>query len=149
MKTILAALVVGVLFGLGLAISGMTNPAKVIGFLDVAGDWDATLAFVMGGGLAVNFVAYRLTMKRPRPVFAGQFQLPTRRDIDLPLVGGAVLFGVGWGIGGFCPGPALASLGMGAWQGGGAFESGVLVFVAAMLAGMRLFSLTERRARQG
>jgi hypothetical protein len=149
MKTILSALAIGVLFGLGLAISGMTNPAKVVGFLDVAGSWDATLAFVMGGGLAVNFVAYRLTRKRARPLFAGQFQVPTRRDIDLPLVGGAVLFGTGWGLGGFCPGPALASLGVGAWQGSGPFEPGVLVFVASMLAGMGLFSATVGRARQG
>jgi hypothetical protein len=143
MKTAVSALLVGVLFGLGLAVSGMTNPAKVVGFLDVAGAWDATLAFVMGGGLLVNAIAYRLTLRRKAPLFATAFQLPTRRDIDLSLVAGSVLFGVGWGLGGFCPGPALASLGIGAWQGAGLLEPGVGVFVVSMLAGMGIYSATR------
>jgi uncharacterized membrane protein YedE/YeeE len=145
MKTAVCALLVGVLFGLGLAISGMTNPAKVIGFLDVAGAWDATLAFVMGGGLLVNAIAYRLTVRREAPLFAAAFQLPARRDIDAPLLAGSALFGVGWGLGGLCPGPALASLGIGAWQGAGLFEPGVVAFVVSMLAGMGIYSGTLGR----
>jgi hypothetical protein len=139
-----AALVVGVLFGLGLAISGMLNPTKVLGFLDLAGAWDPTLAVVMAAGLGVNALAYRLTMRRAKPVLAAAFQVPTRKDIDLRLVLGSAIFGVGWGIAGICPGPALASLGAGAWSGSGLLEPGILVFVAAMLAGMGLFSLIER-----
>lgn len=144
----LAALLVGVLFGLGLAMSGMLNPAKVLGFLDLAGDWDATLAVVMAAGLAVNVVAYRLTMRRAAPVLAEVFQVPTRRDIDLRLVLGSVIFGVGWGIAGICPGPALASLGAGQWGGGGAYEPGILVFLAAMLLGMGLFSLFDGASKR-
>ena len=147
MNAALSTLLTGVLFGLGLAVSGMTNPAKVIGFLDVSGAWDATLAFVMGGGLVVNFLAYRLTMRRAQPLLATRYQLPARRDIDLPLVAGSALFGIGWGLGGFCPGPALASLGIGAWGGGGLIEPGVLVFVVSMLAGMGLYSATFGRAK--
>jgi uncharacterized protein len=140
----LAALVVGLIFGLGLAISGMLNPAKVMGFLDLAGAWDPTLAVVMAAGLGVNALAYRLTTRRAKPVLAAAFQVPTRKDIDVRLVLGSAIFGVGWGIAGICPGPALASLGAGAWSGGGFLEPGILIFVAAMLAGMGLFSLIER-----
>ena len=138
MKAIAAALLSGVVFGLGLAVSGMTNPAKVIGFLDVAGQWDPTLAFVMAGGLVVYFLGFRLVVKRQHPLIAERFQLPTRKDVDVPLVAGAAIFGLGWGLGGFCPGPALASLGLGSWSGGGWFEPGVLVFVVSMIAGMFL-----------
>ncbi len=140
----LAALAVGVLFGLGLAISGMLNPAKVLGFLDIAGPWDPTLAVVMAAGLGVNAIAYRLTVRRASPVLAVAFQVPARRDIDVRLVLGSVLFGVGWALAGICPGPALASLGAGAWEGGGAFEPRILIFVAAMLAGMGLFAFFEQ-----
>ncbi len=140
----LAALVAGVVFGLGLAISGMLNPAKVLAFLDLAGAWDPTLAVVMAAGLGVNALAYRLTMRRAAPVLAETFQVPTRRDFDLRLVLGSAIFGVGWGIAGICPGPALASLGAGQWGGAGLYEPGILVFVAAMLAGMGLFSILER-----
>lgn len=140
----LAALVVGVLFGLGLAISGMLNPAKVFGFLDITGAWDPTLAVVMAAGLGVNAIAYRLTMRRSTPVLAPAFQVPTRTDIDARLVVGSAIFGVGWGIAGICPGPALASLGAGQWGGNGFYEPDVLIFVAAMLGGMGLFALFER-----
>ncbi|CAA9513349.1 MAG: GENE II AND X PROTEINS [uncultured Rubrobacteraceae bacterium] len=125
-----AALVSGLVFGLGLAVSGMMNPAKVIGFLDVAGDWDPTLAFVMGGALLVAVPAYRIIPKRGRPVLEEGFSLPGKKAVDAPLLGGAALFGVGWGLVGFCPGPAIAALGTGLLP--------VFAFVAAMLAGMAL-----------
>ena len=125
-----AALASGLVFGLGLAVSGMMNPARVIGVLDVAGDWDPTLAFVMGGALLVAAPAYRLIPKRERPVLEEEFSLPRKEAVDAPLVGGSVLFGVGWGLVGFCPGPAIAALGTGLVP--------VFAFVAAMLAGMAL-----------
>jgi uncharacterized membrane protein YedE/YeeE len=127
---IFAGLCCGVLFGLGLAISGMMNPDKVIGFLDVAGDWDPTLAFVMGGALLVATPAYRLILGRGRPVLAASFSLPKKTWPDTPLVLGSALFGVGWGLVGFCPGPAVAAVVTGL--------PAVLGFVAAMLAGMAL-----------
>ena len=110
---VLAALVSGLVFGLGLAVSGMMNPAKVIGFLDVTGDWDPTLAFVMVGALLVAIPAYRLVPRRGRPVLEERFSLPKKRTIDAPLLGGSALFGVGWGLVGFCVGPAIAALGTG------------------------------------
>jgi len=121
-------IVLGLLFGVGLVVSGMVNPAKVLNFLDFFGTWDPSLAFVMGGAVAVAFLGFRLTLRRSRPLLAGTFQLPTRRDLDLRLLSGAAIFGVGWGLGGYCPGPALTGLGLGA--------TGTLVFVPAMLAGM-------------
>ena len=126
----IAALVSGLVFGLGLAVSGMMNPAKVIGFLDVAGDWDPTLAFVMIGALLVAVPAYRFIPKRPHPVLEEGFDLPKKQAVDRPLVLGSALFGIGWGLVGFCPGPALAALGTGL--------APVFAFVAAMLAGMAL-----------
>jgi len=131
----LAALACGIIFGLGLAISGMMNPAKVIGFLDVAGNWDPTLAFVMGGALLVAVPAYRVILGRTRPVLARDFSLPTKSRLDRPLVYGSALFGVGWGLVGFCPGPAVAAIVTGL--------PAVLGFVAAMLAGMALRALTS------
>jgi hypothetical protein len=128
MKQTLAALVSGLVFGAGLALAGMTNPAKVLCFLDVAGAWDPTLALVMGSALCVNAAAYALTRRRAKPLFADTFALPTRSDLDARLLGGAALFGVGWALVGLCPGPALASLARG--------EGEVLAFVAAMCAGM-------------
>ena len=125
-----AGLGCGIVFGLGLAISGMMNPAKVIGFLDVAGDWDPTLAFVMGGALLVAAPAYRLILGRARPVLDGSFSLPKKTWLDTPLIRGSALFGVGWGLVGFCPGPAVAAVLTGL--------PAVLGFVAAMLAGMAL-----------
>jgi uncharacterized protein len=127
---IFAALGCGAVFGLGLAISGMMNPAKVIGFLDVAGSWDPTLALVMGGALLVAIPAYRMILARRRPVLADGFSLPTRTRLDAPLILGSALFGVGWGLVGFCPGPAVAAVVTGL--------PAVLGFVAAMLAGMAL-----------
>jgi uncharacterized membrane protein YedE/YeeE len=125
-RTLLAGFF-GTLFGAGLAVSGMTNPAKVLAFLDVAGDWDATLAFVMGGALAVSTVAFAAARRLSRPWLAQTFALPTRRDLDARLLGGAVLFGVGWGLVGLCPGPALASI----WRG----EPASWAFLAALVAG--------------
>lgn len=124
---VLAALLCGLMFGVGLLISGMTNPAKVQGFLDFAGIWDPTLAFVMGGALAVNAGGYALTRRRAQPLFADAFALPADRAIDAQLVGGAALFGVGWGLVGLCPGPALAGLLRG--------DPAIYLFVVALLAG--------------
>jgi uncharacterized protein len=126
----LAGLTCGLIFGLGLAISGMMNPAKVIGFLDVTGNWDPTLACVMGGALLVAVPAYRRILARRRPVLADGFSLPTRNSLDAPLIWGSALFGVGWGLVGFCPGPAVAAI--------VTALPAVLEFVAAMIAGMAL-----------
>lgn len=106
----LAGYLAGLLFGLGLAISGMTDPARVISFLDVAGAWDPTLIFVLGGAVVTTFIGYRLVWRRQMPLFESRFQLPTRHDLDARLLGGAALFGIGWGLSGYCPGPAVASL---------------------------------------
>lgn len=137
MLKMISALLSGALFGVGLAISGMANPAKVIGFLDVAGDWDPTLIFVMGGALLVALVAFRFVLSRDRPVLDEGFSLPKRTDVDGRLLGGAALFGVGWGLSGFCPGPAVVALTTGL--------PAVFAFFAAMLAGMGLYGLVSRR----
>jgi uncharacterized protein len=121
----------GAIFGLGLALSGMLDPARVLGFLDVAGRWDPSLAFVLGGALIVSFAGYRLSRRMQRPVFAEQFDVPTHTRIDGRLLTGAALFGVGWGLAGFCPGPAIASLGL--------LRAGSVLFVVAMLIGMALY----------
>ena len=135
MKSVLLSLGTGLLFGVGLLLSGMTQPAKVVNFLDVLGDWDPSLAFVMGGAIGVHFLAYRLVPRLQRPAWAPTFAIPTRRDIDARLIGGAALFGAGWGLGGYCPGPALTSAVSGA--------SSTLIFTGAMLAGMWVHSLWE------
>jgi 3-mercaptopyruvate sulfurtransferase SseA/uncharacterized membrane protein YedE/YeeE len=134
----LVAFVSGLLFALGLGVGGMTQPSKVLAFLDVAGDWDPSLAFVMGGALLVYFFVGRVALARPRPLFDDTFHVPTRRDVDARLVLGAVLFGAGWGLAGYCPGPALVSLASG--------RATVVVFVAAMLAGIWIF---QRRNARG
>ena len=139
MTRILAALAAGALFGAGLVLSGMANPAKVLAFLDVAGDWDPSLAFVMGGAIPVAALGFALGKRRPAPLCAENFATPPRSLIDARLIGGAVLFGLGWGLAGFCPGPALAALGFGGWQ--------PWLFVAAMLAGMGLFRLIPESTR--
>ncbi len=126
--SVIFSLLAGVIFGAGLTLSDMVNPARVLNFLDVAGSWDPTLIFVMAGGLAVTTLGYKLILRRSSPVADDRFHLPTRRQIDLPLVGGAALFGVGWGLAGICPGPAFADL--------VTLEPKVLLFVAAMLVGM-------------
>lgn len=133
---LVTALMSGLLFGLGLILSGMTNPAKVLGFLDLAGPWDPSLAFVMGGALLVGSFAFPYALKRPSAFLGDAFRVPTATHIDRRLVLGGLTFGVGWGLAGYCPGPALASL----WQGG----SKPFLFVAAMLAGMAVFEIVER-----
>jgi uncharacterized protein len=125
---LVAAGVAGLLFGVGLMVAGMTTPAKVVGFLDVTRGWDPSLGFVMAGAIAVNTVAFRLILRRRAPWFDGAFHLPTRRDLDVGLVVGAAIFGVGWGLGGLCPGPGLVSAAAG--------SAPALQFVAAMLVGM-------------
>lgn len=135
------AYLIGLLFGLGIALSGMMNPAKVLNFFDVAGHWDPSLAFVMGGALVVTLIGYRLVLGRSRPLVDHRFHLPGNRTIDARLVGGSALFGIGWGIAGFCPGGALPALGTGRTE--------VLVFVAAMLAAIfATRAVLERRRRQ-
>lgn len=127
---ILMALLIGLIFGSGIAIAGMANPAKVLNFFDIAGIWDPSLAFVMGGALVVTFIGYRFVLKRPAPIFDAKFHLPTRRDIDPALVGGSALFGIGWGIAGFCPGGSIPALGL--------MRAEAAIFVAAMLTGLML-----------
>ena len=142
MPRMIVALLAGTLFGVGLVVSGMVYPAKVIGFLDVAGEWDPTLMFVMGGGLLVTIPAFRLILKRPRPILADGFSLPTKSDLDGRMLGGATLFGVGWGLSGFCPGPAVVAMVTGLLP--------VFAFVAAMVAGMYIYVyLFERPLRSG
>lgn len=119
---------IGLTFGAGISISGMANPAKVLNFFDVFGTWDPSLAFVMGGALIVTLIGYCAVLKRSAPLVQAQFHLPTSNDIDVKLIGGSSLFGVGWGLAGFCPGGALPALGTGRWE--------VAAFVAAVLAGM-------------
>lgn len=128
---IVSAFVIGLVFGTGILLGGMINPAKVQNFFDVAGTFDPSLAFVMGGALATTAIGYRIVFgARAAPVFASAFSLPTRRDIDARLVGGATLFGVGWGVSGFCPGGAVPALGLG--------YGPVVVFLAAMAAGIMI-----------
>lgn len=135
MKTVLLALLAGFIFGVGLIVSGMTQPAKVVGFLDILGGWDPSLAFVMLGAIAVHFLAYRLVPRLPRPLWASRWTLPTRRDVDARLIVGAVLFGAGWGLGGYCPGPALTSVASGTMS--------ALLFTGSMLLGMWAYNLWE------
>lgn len=131
MLKILSALVAGVIFGVGLALSQMVNPNKVINFLDVTGQWDPSLMFVLGGAVLTTTLAYRFIFSRGKPLLADDFQLPTLLQIDRPLIIGAALFGIGWGVIGYCPGPAVASLGFG-------FQEPLLV-VVSMLVGMLLY----------
>jgi hypothetical protein len=142
MAVILAAFATGLLFGAGLAVSHMMDPLYVLGFLDVAGDWNPTLVAVMAGAVAAAAPGFLLARGRRQPLLGGAFQVPTRRDIDTRLMAGALLFGIGWGIAGLCPGPALAGLSTGLWP--------FFVFVPAMLAGMALHDgagrLLDRRA---
>ena len=143
MSRLISAFSAGLVFALGLGISGMTDANKVIGFLNLAGDWDHSLAFVMVGAISVHLFLYRLILRRQSPLFADHFHIPTRRDINSRLVGGSALFGMGWGLGGFCPGPGLVSL-MNTNSGAG-------VFVIFMLGGMlahKLLSLPERSASE-
>ena len=139
---ILLQFVIGLIFGLGLLVSGMANPAKVLNFLDFgsipAGTWDPSLAFVMAGAIAVAFVGFRLSLRRSKPMLAERFHLPTARGLDLRILLGPAIFGVGWGLVGFCPGPALTALGFG--------SRAAFIFVGAMLAGMWLARSLARRS---
>ncbi|HTQ43054.1 MAG TPA: DUF6691 family protein [Polyangiaceae bacterium] len=130
MKRFVVAFACGALFALGLTISGMTHPSKVLAFLDFAGAWDPSLALVMASGVLVNVLFFRVALRRGAPLLGGTFALPSRQSIDARLVGGAAVFGVGWGLGGFCPGPAVVSVAGGA--------APVIVFVVAMVVGMAL-----------
>lgn len=130
--TVLLQFVIGLIFGIGLVIAGMSNPAKVLNFLDLAampaGAWDPSLAFVLVGAIAVTFIGFRMVLKRPQPVFGEKFHLPTATDMDARIIAGPVIFGVGWGLVGLCPGPAFTALGGGSWF--------AVTFVSAMLIGM-------------
>lgn len=139
MKSKLTALLAGLLFGAGLLISGMTNPAKVIAFLDVFGRWDPSLAFVMIGAISVHFLALRWILARPGPLFGGEFERPKRSAIDAPLLVGAALFGVGWGLGGVCPGPGIVDAASGSGY--------AIVFVIGMTLGMLVEQRTIERAQ--
>jgi uncharacterized protein len=135
MARVVTSFLVGMLFGLGLAVSEMTNPARIVGFLDVTGSWDPTLILVMAGALLVTGSLFPLILRQSRPFLADRFSMPIKTKIDWPLVVGAIIFGIGWGLGGFCPGPALAALASGSLS--------VLLFVVAMLAGLWLASRLE------
>ncbi len=135
MTRILFGLVAGLVFGCGLVIAGMSNPGKILNFLDVAGAWDPSLIFVMAGATITTFIGYRLAWQRTAPVANPTFDVPSSKAIDAPLLTGALLFGLGWGISGFCPGPAWTALGMG--------STGTLAFVPAMLVGLFLSTRTD------
>lgn len=135
----LAAFAAGLIFGIGLIVSGMSDPAKVLGFLDLAGEWDPSLAFVMVGAILVGMIGYAVARRRTAAFLGGVMHLPTARHIDRRLVLGSLIFGVGWGLAGFCPGPAIVSLGAG--------QDKAAVFVIAMLAGMALYEFAEGRLR--
>ncbi|TPG94692.1 YeeE/YedE family protein [Pseudomonas caspiana] len=135
--TKLSALIAGLIFGLGLLLAGMANPAKVLAFLDLAGAWDPSLALVMGGAIAVAVIPLNWARKKKLSLLGAPMQLPTKRELDPRLIGGSLVFGVGWGVAGICPGPAVVLLLTAHWQ--------IIVFVLAMLAGMYLFSALESR----
>lgn len=133
----LAALIAGLVFGLGLLLSGMANPEKVLGFLDLAGDWDPSLALVMVGAIVVGFVAFRWAARKPRTFLGNTFNLPGARVIDKRLIIGSLMFGAGWGLAGFCPGPALVAVGAG--------QQKAMLFVLAMIGGMVVYEVLEKR----
>lgn len=135
MSILFAAFLSALIFGLGLGVSGMTLPAKVIGFLDITGEWDPSLGFVMIGAIGVHSLSYRFIAKRESPVLTTKFQIPTRREIDSKLVVGSTLFGIGWGLGGFCPGPAIVAAASG--------HTAVLIFLTSMAAGIYLHNFTH------
>ncbi len=138
MANAILALISGLLFGIGLAVSQMVNPAKVVGFLDLFGNWDPSLAFVMGGALAVTLPAFHIIVRRrPQPWFAPRFYLPTRQDLDVRLLSGAAIFGVGWGLAGICPGPGITALAAG--------MTPMVAFVAAMVTGALIHKLLFER----
>ena len=136
MTRLITALIIGAIFGIGLAIAGMLNPAKVVGFLDVFGDWDPSLALVMGGGVLVNAIGLRFVLEREAPIQSAEFLLPTASSIDKPLVAGSVIFGIGWGISGLCPGPVVASLLLN--------SNAMLPFFGMLIAGLLLGQIVMR-----
>lgn len=136
---IFTSLLAGLVFGIGLIVSGMANPAKVLGFLDLAGRWDPSLGFVMAGAIAVAAIAFAVARNRISSLLGEVMRIPAARQIDRRLIGGSLLFGIGWGVAGFCPGPGLVAMGMG--------ELKAVAFVVAMLAGMGVFELVERRGQ--
>lgn len=137
---LIATYLIGLVFGVGISISGMANPAKVLNFFDIAGAWDPSLIFVMGGALVTTFIGYKLVFGRNTPVFENSFTVPTSRVIDARLIGGSAVFGIGWGIAGFCPGGALPALGTGRWE--------VFAFTAALVAGIFLARTLQSLAAQ-
>ena len=137
MKLSFSTFIAGLLFGAGLTVSQMVNPDKVISFLDISGDWDPSLAFVMGSALIVTFIGYKLVLKKTAPFFDDKFRLPIRQDIDSPLIFGAALFGVGWGLAGLCPGPALASLSFAGHNG--------VIFVTTMVLTIACYRVLKAR----
>ena len=136
-QQLIIALASGIMFGFGLGLSQMMDRDRVLGFLDVAGNWDPTLLFVLGGAVAVTVVAFRFVLQRSHPLFAAQFSLPSRNDIDLQLLGGAALFGLGWGIAGYCPGPGITALVLGVWN--------PVLFLTAFIAGSLTFHFLAKR----
>ena len=140
MKSVFA-LLTGLVFGTGIAVSGMMDPSKVLNFFDIARSWDPSLAFVMGGALFVTFVGYRLAWRRHAPLFAGRFQVPSSAVVDGKLIGGSAIFGIGWGVAGFCPGAAIPALGTGRWE--------VALFLASVVAGFALRRLAVKAAVRG
>jgi len=139
MKALAVALIAGLVFGIGLTISDMINPARVLAFLDVSGAWDPTLALVLLGATGVTALGFRMILRRQRPMFGSQFRLPSRKEVDVPLVWGAGLFGIGWGMVGLCPGPAFGVLLLGHWE--------TYVFFPAMIAGMLTHAALQRAPR--
>jgi len=139
LKENLSAGMAGLIFGVGLVVSGMTQPHKVIGFLDFFGNWDPSLIFVMGGAVTLHLITYHLVRRRPTPILASKWQVPTKTEITKALIIGAILFGAGWGIGGFCPGPAITSL--------ASFNPSVILFVGSMLLGMLLFKWVDKKLK--
>ncbi|ADZ72679.1 YeeE/YedE family protein [Polymorphum gilvum] len=141
MARILTAFVIGLVFGTGIMVSGMANPAKVLNFFDFAGTWDPSLAFVMGGALVVTAIGYRLAFRMPHPLLSNRFAIPTRKDIDVRLLSGAGIFGIGWGLSGFCPGGLVPALGLG--------RSEPAVFFVALIAGILAVRVADMlRSRQ-
>lgn len=139
MKNSISSFIVGFIFAIGLAVSGMTQPQKVVGFLNLFGDWDPSLIFVMAGAIAVHAITYRLIRKRNTPLLATTWQVPTKTDLTPALIVGSILFGVGWGLGGFCPGPAVTSL--------ASFELRPLIFVGSMILGILIFKAVDKKLK--
>lgn len=139
MKNSIVALLVGFIFAIGLGVAGMTQPAKVVGFLDIFGSWDPSLMFVMAGAIAVHFITYKLIRKRTKPVFDIKWHVPTSKEVTPTLMVGAFLFGIGWGLGGLCPGPAITAL--------ASFEVRPFIFILSMIIGMYLYRLVDKKLK--